>query len=378
MKIAAVHCRLFPGGALEVFKDLLQQELRNDPKAEIKIFTMIADKDLKSLMIQIPWTEKYRKFQVVESLPKWLSKIFLFCSKKHIPILSWIFDYRNLIVFYPEIMRILSRKIKRFWPERMVISSYAIAKNVKIPQTCKHTKLYLHSPMQYIWSHREEYIWKFKWWKKKLFTWIIPRLQKRDKQFTKFDEVIFNSNYTAWLAKEIYWMEWKVKYPKIKDCFYLSTPSKEIQNYFVCVGRVVNFVREVGLIIKACNETKTNLLVIGSWPDEVQLKALAWDTIIFLWWLPQEESLKIIRNARWLINLTKESFWMWTAEALLLWVPVIWFNEWWSKELVDKNNGILIDKKNISKLKDAIHTLGSKEWNRRLISESIREKLQKY
>ena len=378
MKIAAVHCRLFPGGALEVFKDLLQQELRNDPKAEIKIFTMIADKDLKYLMIQIPWTEKYRKIQVVESLPKWLSSIFLFCTKKHIPILSSIFDYRNLIVFYPEIMKILSRKIKKFWPEKMIISSYAIAKNVKIPQTCKYTKLYLHSPMQYIWSHREEYIWKFKWWKKKLFTWIIPRLQKRDKQFTEFDEVIFNSNYTASLAEELYWIKWKVKYPKIKDCFYLSTPSNEIQNYFVCVGRVVNFVREVWLIIKACNETKTNLLIIGSWPDEIQLKALAWDTIIFLWWLPQEESLKIIRNAKWLINLTKESFWMWTAEALLLWVPVIWYAEWWSKELVEDNSWILIDKKNISKLKDAINTLELKEWNRRLISDSIREKLQKY
>jgi hypothetical protein len=273
--------------------------------------------------------------------------------------LSGIFDYRNIIVCYPEIMSILSRKIKKFWPERMVISSYAIAKNVKIPQACKHTKLYLHSPMQYIWSHREEYIWKFKWWKKRLFTSIIPRLQKRDKKFTKFDEVIFNSNYTAWLAEEIYWMKWKVKYPKIKDCFYFSTPTNEVQNYFVCVGRVVNFVREVWLIIKTCNETKTNLLVIGSGPDELQLKAIAWDTIIFLWWLPQEESLKIIRNAKWLINLTKESFWMWTAEALLLWLPVIWFNEWWSVELVDEDSWILIDKKSISELKKAIQTL---EW----------------
>ena len=79
MKIAAVHCRLFPGGALEVFKDLIQQELRNDPKAEIKIFTMIADENSKFLMIQIPGTEKYRKIEVVESLPKWLSKFFLFC-----------------------------------------------------------------------------------------------------------------------------------------------------------------------------------------------------------------------------------------------------------------------------------------------------------
>ena len=152
----------------------------------------------------------------------------------------------------------------------------------------------------------------------------------------------------------------------------------ECKYNFVCVGRVVNFVREVWLIIKACNETKTNLLIIGSWPDEVQLKALAWDTIIFLWWLPQEESLKIIRNAKWLINLTKESFWMWTAEALLLWVPVIWFAQWWSKELVDKNSGILIDKKSISSLKDAIHTFGNTQWNRRQISDTIREKLQKY
>jgi len=79
MKIAAVHCRLFPGGALEVFKDLLQQELRNDPKAEIKIFTMIADENSKHLMIQIPGIEKYRKIEVVESLPKWLSRFFLFC-----------------------------------------------------------------------------------------------------------------------------------------------------------------------------------------------------------------------------------------------------------------------------------------------------------
>jgi hypothetical protein len=114
MKIAAVHCRLFPGGALEVFKDLLQQELRNDPKAEIKIFTMIADSDLKSLEIQIPGTEKFKKIHVVESLPKWLSRFFLFCGKKHIPVLSSIFDYRNLIVCYPEVMSILSRKIKKF------------------------------------------------------------------------------------------------------------------------------------------------------------------------------------------------------------------------------------------------------------------------
>ena len=78
------------------------------------------------------------------------------------------------------------------------------------------------------------------------------------------------------------------------------------------------------------------------------------------------------------MKLTQESFWMWTAEALLLWVPVIWFAEWWSKELVDENSWILIDKKSISTLKDAIQTFENKKWNRCQISDSIREKLQKY
>jgi hypothetical protein len=44
---------------------------------------------------------------------------------------------------------------------------------------------------------------------------IVPILRKRDKKFTKFDECRANSEYTAKLAKEIYGMECKIKYPKV-------------------------------------------------------------------------------------------------------------------------------------------------------------------
>ena len=74
-------------------------------------------------------------------------------------MLSSIFDYRNLIVFYPLFMKILSRKIKKRKPDEVQISSFAIAKNIdpiEVP-----TSLYLHSPMQYIRSHYEEYLGKF-------------------------------------------------------------------------------------------------------------------------------------------------------------------------------------------------------------------------
>lgn len=137
-----------------------------------------------------------------------MSDIFITCSRRRIPIFSALFDYRNLIVFYPWIMRVISWKLKKFRPKRVVISSFAIGKNISIPllkeEKRAETKLYLHSPMQYIWSHREEYFAKFTGRKKKLFSFLVPRLQKWDKQFTQFDEVICNSHYTQTLAKEIY------------------------------------------------------------------------------------------------------------------------------------------------------------------------------
>ncbi|MDR0860389.1 MAG: hypothetical protein LBO09_05460 [Candidatus Peribacteria bacterium] len=55
MNIALIHDWLYPGGALEVFKDLIQQELKSHPDAEMKVFTMIADDSLLlPLSLQIP------------------------------------------------------------------------------------------------------------------------------------------------------------------------------------------------------------------------------------------------------------------------------------------------------------------------------------
>jgi glycosyltransferase involved in cell wall biosynthesis len=316
---------------------------------------------------------------VVEALPKRVSRIFTSGTRKKIPIFSALFDYRNLIVVYPWIMQLLSRKIRRFQPTRVVISSFAIGKNIKIPSTPLHkwgyTKLYLHSPMQYIWSHREEYLAKFSGWKKKLFSFLVPRLQRWDKQFTQFDEIHFNSKYTANLAKEIYGMEGSVRYPKIHDTFYYAGVNVRPQEYFVCVGRLVTFVRECDMIIQAFNALKLPLLMIGAGPDEAYLKSIAGDTIIFLGWLSPEETQKIVRNAKGLINLTKESFGIGTAEALLMGVPVIGFAEGATPELVDEQSGILINKKTVNHLISAVETFQKSNWERKQISETIRKKL---
>ena len=115
-------------------------------------------------------------------------------------------------------------------------------------------------------------------------------------------------------------------------------------------------------------------MVIGSGPDEEELKALAGETIIFTGWNP-EGMTEIVRDSAGLINLTKESFWIWTVEALLMGVPVFGFAEGATAELVDEDCGVLAKSKKLEDLVSDFELFRSKRRDRKLISERIREKM---
>lgn len=351
-----------PGGVLNVLKDLIYWEDFSDAK----IFSLFSDRT--ELLV---WE---KKIQIVTALPKWLNNRFLYCTRHHIKFISSIFDYRNLMMIYPLCMRVLSRKIKKYNPEKIVISSFAIAKNISVSNVYK--KLYLHSPMQYIWSHYDEYTKKLKWFKGLLFKAITPKLRKWDKKFTQFDEVEFNSQYTAKLSKELYWIEWKVVYPKVDSVFQTSTVNLQPNNYYIYVWRTVKFVKEVDKIINLFNEVKQPLLIMWSGPDEMYLKSIAWDNIIFIGRISDSnEKMNIIRNAKWLINITKESFWICTAEALLCWVPVFWFNDWASIELINEDSWVLVSDKYHENLVSSFKKFSETERDRELIQKRARELL---
>lgn len=196
-------------------------------------------------------------------------------------------------------MDILSRKIKKYHPDHILISSFAIAKNITpisgVPMT-----LYLHSPMQYIWTHYDEYKEKLQGIKGKIFNRIVPKLRKRDLKFTKFDRVYANSKYTAKVAEELYGIKnIQIKYPRIPDKFFVPAVQETPLEYYLYVGRLVTFVREAGKIIKLCNEMKVPLIVMGSGPDEVYLKSIAGPSIIFIGRITDvDEKIKIISQAK--------------------------------------------------------------------------------
>lgn len=116
--------------------------------------------------------------------------------------------------------------------------------------------------------------------------------------------------------------------------------------------------------------------MIGSGADEQYLKSLAGETIMFTGWM-QEGLAETIRDSAGLINLTKESFGIGTVEALLMGVPVFWFAQGASVELVDEESGVLVETKEIDYLKSAFALFISKKWDRKKIAENIRKKLKK-
>ena len=372
-KIALVNCRTMPWGVHKVLLDLISAQLKkHQGKVKIELFTLISE--YPELKVQIPWSEAQATIAITQALPLRLSKLFLYTKSHKIPILSSLLDYRNLMPLYPLLMKLLSLKIKKWKPDHIVISSFAIAKNIT-PIPWIPTSLYLHSPMQYIWSHYEEYLHKFSGLKKQIFKFTASYLRKWDLKYTHFDKVICNSQYTQKLAEDIYHIKSSVIYPKIKDEYYFAGISPAPKPYFVCVGRLVNFVRECELIIQTFNALKLPLLMIGDGPDVQYLKSIAGGSIIFTWWLNHVDLIDTVKNSSWLINLTKESFGIGTAESLLMGVPVLWYTEGATAELLDEHSGILLQEKSVSALSEALITFQSKKRDRKLISESFRSKL---
>lgn len=236
--------------------------------------------------------------------------------------------------------------------------------------------LYLHSPMQYIRTHYDEYNEKLKGIKGKLFHRIVPKLRKRDLEFTKFDKVYANSAYTAKVAKELYDIKSiQVKYPCIAQKFFIPAIQETPLEYYLYVGRLVAFVREADKIIKLCNEMKVPLIMMGSGPDEAYLKSIAGPTIIFIGRINEiDERVKIISQAKGLINLTKESYGIGTVEAMLLGVPIFGYGEWATGELVDKDCGVLVQDKKHHTLVEWFKKFMNTQRDRQLIAKKIREK----
>lgn len=400
IRIAFVHDRLYHmWGAEAVFLGLIQKRIKmgskedkNGVKVGWRIFTLFSDKEFLKVDGQ--------KLEIVTALPRWMFAIFQYFEKHRVWWLSKLFDYRNLMFFYPLLVWMLRRKVEQFGPDEVVVSSFAAVKNILPPQAAVKniiargwkwdkngikmgwkeikTTLYLHSPMQYIWDYYEDNVRKISFPIKQLYQLITPVLRRRDKTARVYDRVICNSHYTATNAQRLYGRDHcEVSYPSL-DPQYLQSELLPLSspNYYIFVGRLVRFAKELDLIIRLFNHTGDRLIIMWSGPDEQYLRSIAWSNIEFIGQVSDvQEKIKRVWQSSWLVNITRESFGMVTAEALCLWVPVFGYHEWGSVELVDEQSGLLISDKKLDHVIEQWGLFKQRKWDREEIQKIIGGKL---
>lgn len=380
MKTAFVHDWIVHLGWAElVLKDLIT-EYSNKQEAELCVFTLYSTHRFLEV-----WE---KKIPIMTALPKRMNEIFGYFASHKVVFFSTLFDYRNLMFWFPLLCHLLRKKIEKRHPDFVVISSFAAVKNIveptkhittKISKEINHdreTTLYLHSPMQYIRENYEDNIKKLHVPIKQLYQFASKYLRPRDSLERHYDAVLCNSNYTAELAKKIYNISGQVQYPKIENTFMETQVAIEPKNYFVFVGRVQRYVREIDKVIELCNALELPLIILWDWPDMEFAKSIAWKTIIFVGHIADTtEKIKIIKHARGLINLAKESFGIATMEALSLGVPVFGYDAWGTHELVKESSWILCKNKDIDELITKMKEFLQKDFDRKEISKKTRELL---
>jgi hypothetical protein len=114
-----------------VFLSLIQEEQQKVAKGSKKqhkevIFTLFSDKRVLEVGGE--------QLEIVTALPRWIFALFQYFEQHRVFVLSKLFDYRNLMFFYPVLVRILRQKIHQFGPDEMMVSSFAAVKNILPPQ----------------------------------------------------------------------------------------------------------------------------------------------------------------------------------------------------------------------------------------------------
>lgn len=198
--------------------------------------------------------------------------------------------------------------------------------------TSDHTKhvCYLHSPTRYLTSDREEYLRNapipFPALGRPIVKWILKRIAKWDLAASKRPNfLIANSNYIAERTKKYYQRTPDaVIFPPVDTSQFKISP--EIDDYWLVLGRNEPYKR-TDLAIKAANELKLKLKIVGGGTKIKELTDIAGSTVEFVGRVSDAELADLYSHAVGLIFPPKEDAGMTPLESMASGRPVVAYGE---------------------------------------------------
>jgi glycosyltransferase involved in cell wall biosynthesis len=204
-------------------------------------------------------------------------------------------------------------------------------------------------------------------------TWEFCAMQR-------VDHVLANSNFIADRIFKYFRRQSTVIYPPVSMASGPLRPGKG--NYYLSVGRLEKEKR-VDLIVKACNDLRRRLVIVGTGKDEQYLRSLAGPTIEFRGYVSDSDLELLYCDSRAFLFAADEDFGIAPVEAQSFGRPVIAYGHGGALETirVDSPNGlpdtgVFFSRQSVDSLVDAMTRFEQIEG--KFIPETIQQHSQQF
>ncbi len=205
----------------------------------------------------------------------------------------------------------------------IVSSSHTVAKGVLTSSQQLHI-CYCHAPMRFAWDMTFDYLGSSRMGRGLpgiLTRYLLYQLRQWDTlTANRVDYFIANSQHTARRIWRCYGRTSEVIYPPVNIERFPFLASK--QDFYVTVSRLVSY-KQVSLVVRAFNQLKKPLVVIGTGPELAMIRKLAQPHIQVLGAQPNDVVEKYMAGAKAFVYAAMEDFGIAVVEAQACGTPVI-------------------------------------------------------
>lgn len=271
-----------------------------------------------------------------------------------------------------------------------ISSSANFAKGVLTKPRTLHIS-YIHTPPRFLYHYPTEVSRRKIWFLKPVLMPFDNLLRSWDYSAAQRpDFLITNSKETAKRIKKFYGREAAVIYPPVSlEAVYpqaLRENKMQASSYFLIVSRLAAYKR-IDLAIKAANQLKVPLKIVGTGREERRLKRMAGPTVEFLGVVGDEKLPGLYRNCQALIFPGAEDFGITPVEAMSFGKPVIALGQGGALEsVIDGKTGKFFEQETANSLVGALESFDPSGYKakdciaqaKKFSKERFQEKFKKF
>lgn len=251
------------------------------------------------------------------------SQSYLFGRKIGTTFLQHLPFSRNGVQKYLPLLPLAIEQLDLRAYDAIVSSSHTVAKAVLASPQQLHV-CYCHSPMRFAWDMTFDYLRSSRMGRGLpgiATRYLLHRLRQWDAiAANRVDYFIANSHHTARRIWRCYRRPATVIYPPVDvDRFPVV---KDKQDFYLTVSRLVSY-KQVSTIVRAFNQLKKPLVVIGTGPELPEIRQLAQSHVQILGAQPNDVVEKYMAQAKAFVYAALEDFGIAIVEAQACGTPVI-------------------------------------------------------